>query len=301
MTSTIHTSGKFKALQILFAVLVLASFFLPWVNWDGNLISGYSMPVGDFFGTSETKFGLANPFPQFNFAFNIFWLVPLLAVLVIAFVLVKKKAALLSFIAGALSLSLVTVYILFTNTLLDLGVGKELTAMLKPAIYLQALGAAGLILTAFPVKNVGAKIVWLVLGPLLAFGSYKMGERYIMNETHTATENVKAEFTVNAPDLIKEFLANDTVTNKKYFDKTMVVNGNTSAINVLADSTSTIKFEDSTGSYIIFSLDKEYYKESKNIKAGDIISLKGSCSGSDYSMILDSTSINFKRVTLNKK
>jgi len=300
MTQTLSTSGKFKIPQVLFALVVLASFFLPWVNWDGNAITGYAMPAGDFFGTSEAKFGLANPFPQFSVAFYIFWLIPVFAVLIIGLVLVNKKAALLSFFAGALSLSLITVYILFTNTLIDLGVGKELTAMLKPAIYAQAVGAAGLILTAYPVKNIGSKIVWLLLGPLLAFGSYKMGESYIMNETHTATENVKADYTVAAPELIKEFLANDTATNKKYLDKTMVVNGNTSAVNVLSDSTSTIRFEDSTGSYIIFSLEKKELDKVKNIKTGDPVSLKGVCSGSIFSDILGTTSISFKRATFNK-
>jgi len=91
------------------------------------------------------------------------------------------------------------------------------------------------------------------------------------------------------------------VTNKKYLDKTLVVNGNASAVEVLADSTSTIKFSDSTGSYAIFSLEKNQLDQVKNIKSGDAVSLKGVCSGSIFSEILGTTSISFKRATLNKK
>lgn len=302
MTSQKKNSPELlKGLTAFFVVVQLASFFMFWVNWDGNTISGFSLPLGDFFKTSGEKFGLANPFPQFSFLFSVFWLIPILAILIMVLGFLKKKTVLLSFIAGALSLSLVTVYILFTNTLLELGVGTDLFGMLKSGIYLQALGAAGLIITAFPVKNFGSKIVWLLLGPVFAFASYKMGENYIMNETHTATENVKAEYTLTATDLLKEFIANDTSSNKKYLDKTMVVNGNVSAVDLLADSTSTIKFEDSTGSYIIFSLEKKEIEQIKNIKSGDPVSLKGVCSGSIFSEILSTTSISFKRATFNKK
>ncbi len=125
--------------------------------------------------------------------------------------------------------------------------------------------------------------------------------KYIMGETHAATENVKADYTVNSADLIKEFITNDTATNKKYIEKILVVNGNASAVEVLADSTSTIKFEDSTGSYVIFSFEKNQLDQVKNIKKGDAVSLKGVCSGSIFSEILGTTSISFKRATLNKK
>ena len=296
-----HTNIVNKSLQVIFGFLLIASFFLPWVSWDGTLVSGYLMPAGDFFKLSETKFGLANPFPKLSFTFTIFWLIPSLALLSVLLVLLKRKSAVLSFVAGALSLSLVTVFVLFTNTLLDLGVGKDLISMLKPAAFIQAFSAVGFIATAFPVKNFASKIIWILIGPLLAYGAYKMGEKYIMGETHAATENVTADFTVNSADLIKEFLANDTDANKKYLDKTLVVNGNASAVEILADSTSTIKFADSTGSYAIFSLEKNQLPTVKNIKSGDPVSVKGVCSGSIFSDILGTTSISFKRATLNKK
>jgi hypothetical protein len=259
------------------------------------------MPMGGFFKTSEEVGGPANPFPEFSFSFFIFWLIPVLAALTAGFVLIKRKTIPFVFFAGALSLALVTVFFLFTNTLIDLGIGKNVFAMLKPGAYIHAFSAFGIILTAFPVKNNIYKLIWLIIGPVIAFGSYKMGENYIMGETHAATENVKEAYTLSSADLIKEFITNDSTTNKKYIEKVLVVNGNASAVEVHTDSTSTIKFADSTGSYAIFSLEKNQVDQVKNIKPGDAVSLKGVCSGSIFSEILGTTSISFKRATLNKK
>jgi tRNA_anti-like len=294
-------TSSVKWLQILFSAGLLVSFFLPWVIWDNTKVSGYEMPSGGFFKASEAIGGPANPFPQFSFALYTFWLIPVLAVIITTFAFLRKKTIPFAFIAGALSLSLITVFILFTSMLIDLGIGTDVFSLLKPAAYIQTISAAGLIITAFPVKNIAPKIIWLLIGPVIAYGSFKMGEKYIMGETHAATENVKADYTLNSADLIKEFITNDTATNKKYIEKILIVNGNTSAVEVLADSTSTIKFEDSTGSYIIFSLEKNQVDQVKNIKKGDPVSLKGVCSGSIFSEILGTTSISFKRATLNKK
>ena len=293
------SSGKWG--QIISSLSLLISFFLPWVNWSGSLVSGYSMPLGDFFNISQKVGGPTNPFPQFSFSFYVFWLIPVLAIVITALSFLNKKVAVLSFIAGALSLASLTVYFLFSKTLLDFGVGTKVLLMIQAGFYVQAIAAFFLIVTVFPVKSVVAKTIWLLIGPVFAFGAYTIGEKYIMAETHPATENVKVDFTVNAADLIKEFLTNDTATNKKYLDKTLVVNGNAAAVEILADSTSTIRFADSTGSYAIFSLEKSELPAIKNIKTGDRVSLKGVCSGSIFSDILGTTSISFKRAILNLK
>ena len=293
--------GRFKSLkgfQILFAIVLLISFFMPWVKWDGYSLSGYALPAGDFFKTAAKAGGPDNPFPQLSFGFYIFWLVPVLAMVAVVMSVLKKKASLASFIGGMLALSLVTVYILFTRTLMDLGIGNNLATMLSLGIYLQMIAAIGLIFSGFPVKNFGVKLAWLLAGPVISYTGYSFGEHYVMNETFVATQDVKADYTVNAADLLKEFVGSDTATNKKYLEKTLQVNGEVSAVNLLADSTSTIQFTDSTGSYIIFSLEKNELNQAQKIKAGDIISLKGVCSGSIFSDILGTTSVTFKRATL---
>lgn len=301
MTPFNHKTNSLFWLNLLFGVAVAVCFFLPWVSWDGITVKGAAMATGDFFKTSESKFGLANPFPQLRFSFYIFGLIPVLAAFPAIFVLLKKKTIPYSFMAGAMSLALLTVFILFTNTLIDLGVGKNVWGMLKPAAYIHGLSAIGLIITAFPVKTMLPKIIWLLAGPVIAYSGYKLGEKYIMSETHTATEQVKADYTLGAIELIKEFATNDTTTNKKYLDKMLVVNGHVTEVEILADSTSIIKFADSSGSYAIFSLEKNQLDNVKNIKPGDGVSIKGVCSGSIFSEILGTTSISFKRAAMNKK
>jgi len=292
-------SNKIR-LQLLFGVVLFVSFFLPWVSWKDILVSGYDMPSGKFFRISDTEFGLANPFPQFDFAFNIFWLIPALTLLLIVFLFLKKNTVPYSFAMGALSLSLVMVFFLFTGTLIDLGVGDNIFGMLKPGIYVHAFSATGLILTAFPVKNILTKFIWLLVGPLLAYGGYMIGEKYAMSANHIDTETSKPAYTVNAIDFIQEFTKNDSAANNKYNDKIIEINGIVTGIERSADSTTTIQFADTTGSYVIFSFEKDQLDKVKNIKQGDELSIKGSCSGSIFSDILSTTSISFKRSTLNK-
>ena len=300
MNQVIKNSGNNKWLHFAFGIVMLISFFLPWVAWEGIAVSGYSLPSGNFFALAESKFGLGNPFPQYNFSLLVFWLIPVLIVLAVALLLLKKKSALFVFIAGTLSLALITVFILFTKTLLSLGVGKSVFSMLKPGIVLHGLAAIGFIFSV-PASGSLKKAGWLLAGPVFALASFLFIEKYLEKETHTNTGEVNIDYTISSSELIKEFSLNDTAANKKYLNKVLVVNGAASSVETAADSTSTIKFADSTGSYAIFSLEKSELSVIKNIKAGNEVSLKGVCSGSIFSEILGTTSISFKRAILNKK
>ncbi len=255
------------------------------------------MPAGNFFSIAESKFGLGNPFPQLNFTFYLFWLIP--AMVLLALLLLNKKTSLPAFIAGTLTLSLITIFFLFTKTLIDLGVGNNIFRMLQLPSYIAAVSAIGFILSVLPGIHWLKKTGWLLLGPVLAFSGYKLGEKYIMSETFITTARATTDYTVNALDLIHEFVAGDSTANAKYREKILVINGNTSQAERLSDSTTNIRFDDSTGSYIIFSFDKEQFDKVKGIKPGDPVSLKGSCSGSIFSEILGTTSISFKRSVIN--
>lgn len=300
MNTSEITPRNYKWFSAGSVAVLLISFFLPWVSWKDELVNGFFMPAGKFFSLSDQNFGLSNPFPQFGFAVNIFWLIPFLAILIFVFIFLKRKTIPFTFITAALSLMLAMIFVLFSRTLIDLGVGSNIYSMLKPGIYLHTIAAITLILTSFPVKKYSTKIIWLAMGPLLAYGGYKIGEKYVMSQNFSNTETLIAEYSVNAIDLIREFAANDSMANKKYQEKIISVNGNVSQVERMSDSTTNIRFDDITGSYIIFSFDKEHLNNLKDIKAGDSLSLKGSCSGSILSQILGTTSISFKRSTLNK-
>jgi len=124
---------------------------------------------------------------------------------------------------------------------------------------------------------------------------------YVATEKFSDTTERKAAYTVNALDFIKEFLANDSAANAKYREKIVTINGTISALESPDTATVNVKFIDPpTGSYIIFAFQDTHLSEGKGLKVGDVVSIKGSCSGGVYSDILEVTKIDFKRAALNK-
>ena len=124
---------------------------------------------------------------------------------------------------------------------------------------------------------------------------------YVATEKFSDTKNRKSDYTVNALDFIKEFLENDSAANIKYTEKIVTVNGTISALEAPDTATVNVKFIDPpTGSFIIFAFQDTHLGEGKGLKVGDVVSIKGSCSGGVYSEILDVTKIDFKRAALNK-
>ena len=122
---------------------------------------------------------------------------------------------------------------------------------------------------------------------------------YLFSEKFEDTAKVKAEYSVPATKLIQEFKTNLAVANKKYAEKIVAVTGRVNEIES-ADTTVNIKMTDTaSGSYIIFAFQSQDMESVKQIKEGDSVSLKGSCSGGEYSNILAAHFINFKRCTIN--
>ncbi len=125
---------------------------------------------------------------------------------------------------------------------------------------------------------------------------------YIFNEKFEDTASVKAAYTVNALAFINEFKINDTLNpaaNKKYADKVVAVNGRITEVES-ADTTINLKITNADGAYILFAFQQQDQEGAKKIKAGDSVSIKGSCNGASFSEILGVPFITFKRCSLNK-
>ena len=123
---------------------------------------------------------------------------------------------------------------------------------------------------------------------------------YLFTLKYDDTAVVKADYTVNAFEFIKEFRQDMTGANKKYSEKIIVVNGFVSAIEP-ADTTVNIKMIDTAnGAYIIFAFQQQHLNEAKQMKTGDQVSIKGSCSNGSFSNILETEYITFKRCAVNK-
>lgn len=134
----------------------------------------------------------------------------------------------------------------------------------------------------------------------VVFVAVGIGVYFIFTERFDDTSIKTAAYTLSADDLIKEFQQNDSAANKKYAEKIILVNGKIAETEA-ADTTINIKMMDSlTGSYIIFAFQEQHIKEAKQLKEGDMVSIKGSCSGGTFSKILETEYITFKRCAINK-
>ncbi len=134
--------------------------------------------------------------------------------------------------------------------------------------------------------------LFLVIGVFVAW--------YIFTDTFDDTNTQKASFEINALDLIKQFEKSDSIANKKYTEKIITVRGRVSETEIV-DSIINIKMIDTiTNGTILFAFQQQNVDDTKNLKVGDSIAIKGSCSGGVYSEILETEIINFKRCLIIK-
>ena len=152
--------------------------------------------------------------------------------------------------------------------------------------------------TTKATKNRWIKPVLLTALVLLLAGSGVVYYFFTLKFDDTAT--IKADFSVNALDLIGEFAQNDSLANSKYTEKILEVRGRVTEAEA-ADSTINLKFIDTTtGNYAIFAFQAQDIAAAKTVKPGDSVAIKGSCSGGTFSKLLEITYISFKRCAIIK-
>jgi len=150
------------------------------------------------------------------------------------------------------------------------------------------------------MSNNRKKLKSIILAGIIIAVAFAGGIWYVFTQKFTDTTKEKADYTINAFDLINEFKKNDSLANKKYAEKIITVTGLVTEVEA-ADTTVNIKMADTTsGSYAIFAFQQQNLAEAKAIKEGDKVSIKGSCSGGAYSQILETEFITFKRCALTK-
>jgi hypothetical protein len=141
----------------------------------------------------------------------------------------------------------------------------------------------------------------LLIGGFLTVVAIAVAYWIVATEKFSDTSSRKAAYTVNATDLIREFKQNDSAANAKYTDKIITVTGTVSALEAPDSTTVNIKMEDpETKDIILFAFQEQHLEEGKMLKVGDLVSIKGSCSGGSIDGILELLKIEFKRSALNK-
>ncbi|MBS1512280.1 MAG: hypothetical protein JST86_15630 [Bacteroidetes bacterium] len=123
---------------------------------------------------------------------------------------------------------------------------------------------------------------------------------YLFTLKYDDTADTKSDYTVSAMDFLNEFKKNDSLANKKYTEKIITVRGRITELQP-ADTTINIQMTDTTsGSYVIFAFQQQHLAEARQLKVGDSVAIKGSCSGGTYSEILDAEKVEFKRSAVVK-
>jgi hypothetical protein len=123
---------------------------------------------------------------------------------------------------------------------------------------------------------------------------------YLFTEKHDDTAKEKADYTISATAMLKEFADTSFLVgaNKKYAEKIVAVSGVVTHLEP-ADTTVNLKMQDSvTGSYLIFAFQAADMAKARQVKVGDSVQIKGSCSGGYYSEILELFHVDFKRCTI---
>jgi hypothetical protein len=148
-------------------------------------------------------------------------------------------------------------------------------------------------------RKIRLRIFWICLALGLAIGGGVF--YYLVTEEFDDTKNIKASFSTEAHTLINEFDSNDSLANVRYRDQIIDVRGRVTELET-ADSSANLKIVDSIGgSYLIFDFQQQYAFAVKSLQTGDSVLLRASCSGSIFSRLLNTRSIQFKRTSLIQK
>ena len=148
-------------------------------------------------------------------------------------------------------------------------------------------------------RKIRLRIFWICLALGLAIGGGVF--YYLVTEEFDDTKNIKASFSTEAHALINEFDSNDSLANVRYRDQIIDVRGRVTELET-ADSSANLKIVDSIGrSYLIFDFQQQDAFAVKSLQTGDSVLLRASCSGSIFSRLLNTRSIQFKRTSLIQK
>ncbi|AEW02002.1 hypothetical protein A4D02_08315 [Niastella koreensis] len=100
---------------------------------------------------------------------------------------------------------------------------------------------------------------------------------YQFNRTVQGLANVRADFSVNATDLIKEFVSSEDAANKKYMNKILAVKG--MVRNVEAAQSTVVLGDTSDMSGVRCVIDSTANSTIGSLQKGAVITIKGAITG----------------------
>lgn len=113
---------------------------------------------------------------------------------------------------------------------------------------------------------------------------------YVFKESATTVASQKADFVVEAGDLLSTFEKDEKVANDKYLNKIVEVKGLVDNVTDTKDDITVYIKQKGKTSGIMCSFDKKEFKR-KGAKSGDEVSVKGICSGYLMDVILNKCAV----------
>jgi hypothetical protein len=148
-------------------------------------------------------------------------------------------------------------------------------------------------------KNIFRFIILPVMLLIAALGWYVYNE---YNRTHKDTAALKTDYSLQATDLINEFLADEQASNQKYWDKVLVVEGMAKEITHDDNGIYTIAIGDTASmSAVRCNIDSAAGKSAAEILKGSRVAVKGICTGFNADELLGSDVILVRCVVDTKK
>jgi tRNA_anti-like len=145
-------------------------------------------------------------------------------------------------------------------------------------------------------------IFYVVLSVLVIAGAAAIYIYKEYNRAHKDTAKLKADYTVNAADFVKEFTGNEQASNKKYWDKIIHVDGLVKSVDKDDRGFYSIIIGDTASmSSVRCSMDSIHNREAATVKPGSMIGMKGICSGYNADELIGSDVILVRCVIDEKK
>ena len=146
------------------------------------------------------------------------------------------------------------------------------------------------------------RIATIMLVTLLVLGAAVLYVYKEYNRSHKDTSELKPDYSTNAIDLLEEFETGESVANKKYWDKVILVDGMVKGLSKDDRCVYSVTLGDTTSmTSVRCSMDSIHNDEAAGIMNGGKIAMKGICAGYNADGLLGSDVILVRCVVSTNK
>jgi hypothetical protein len=134
-------------------------------------------------------------------------------------------------------------------------------------------------------KKNGTMKKFIIVALIISGSAFAYGY-YLFNKPHQGISGREAAYTLESKQLFNEFDQNENVANKKYLGKIVCVYGKVSDKAVDAKGVLSLILEGGEMAGVGCQFDKSVIKEIQNVRKGQVIKVKGVCTGMLMDVVL---------------